>query len=226
MDVLSLVAQMSDTISEIHSTVAAISSYSCTSETLSKLDLRCDAELASLDKKLRDETLTVHSERQRKRKELLERRRKEDEEISRLRQLEDEEILEMEMNEDNDRNNRYEAERERIEDIAESEMEAVESEATKRVAEGQAKLQELEKKRQVSIVFTTSVAQSLLCRQLTLHRRNSIALSINRSTCPFQKYQLIRGCGVLDGWPKEMQQAGMLPHFQSSGRRKPQIQSQ
>ncbi|KAH8882902.1 hypothetical protein GQ53DRAFT_883702 [Thozetella sp. PMI_491] len=149
MDVSALVAQMHETLSTIHNTLASLDTKHHDTR-LDELELQRDSAVQALLGAFSAETESLGKKRETERAEIAERRRQEDEERERKRRQEDDELAERDRKEDEERTGRLDGDTRAVEEDADGQMSKVEEEAEKVITEGRQKLAELEAKRQVS----------------------------------------------------------------------------
>ena len=152
VEVAALVAEMSDTLSAIRSTIDTLSSADHHSR-LDQLEHQRDSTLAALRANFEREGDDLASKRRKEREDLAERRRKEDEEILARRRREDEELAARDEQEDAVRQKRLMDETDDVEDEMDGLMEVVEREAQAVLDEGRDKLAQLEERRRVCALF-------------------------------------------------------------------------
>ncbi|KAI6358739.1 hypothetical protein MCOR25_007246 [Pyricularia grisea] len=134
-DVSALVAQMNETLAEIHATVAALN------------DSGHDAKLDALEQERDAAVEALQAAFEREAEELEARRRAEDEEIAEKRRREDEEIAARRRRADEDMRAKLEADAREVEEQADGKMDEVEAEAQRMIEDGERRLAELEEKR-------------------------------------------------------------------------------
>ncbi|CAI4213092.1 unnamed protein product [Parascedosporium putredinis] len=146
VDVAALVAEMSDTLSTIRSTIDTLSSADHHSR-LDQLEHQRDSTLAALRANFEREGDDLAAKRRKERDDLAERRRREDEEILARRKREDEDLAMRDEQEDGERQNRHVTETDDVEDEMDGLMEVIELEAQAVLDEGRDKLARLEDRR-------------------------------------------------------------------------------
>ena len=161
MEVAALVAEMSDTLSAIRSTIDALSTTDHHSR-LDQLEHQRDSTLAALRANFEREGDDLSAKRRKVRDEIAERRRREDEEILARRAREDEELAAKDEREDEERQRRFASETDDVEDEMDGLMEIVEVEAQAALDEGRDKLARLEERRRVLLSSLLSPAPVLL----------------------------------------------------------------
>jgi len=149
MDVATLVAQMNETLSAIHSTIGGLSTAEHDAR-LDDLEQKRDGTLAALRANFERERDELAAHRKLEREEIAERRRREDEEIAARRKREDEELASRCYREDDKRHDKLQGETRDVEDEMDELMEGIESEAHKMIEAGREKLAQLEAKRRVN----------------------------------------------------------------------------
>ncbi|KAG7140559.1 hypothetical protein HYQ45_018830 [Verticillium longisporum] len=155
MDVEALVAQMTENLAAIHTTIAGLSTKEhdaglSTKEHDAKLDEleeKRDALLDALLSEYEAELEELTAQRAKEEEEITETRRREDEEREARRKQEDDELLAKKDAQDAERRDRLARETDLVEEEADEGIDAVEAEVQKLLEEGQAKLSELEEKR-------------------------------------------------------------------------------
>ncbi|KAK1963736.1 hypothetical protein LY78DRAFT_640916 [Colletotrichum sublineola] len=148
IDVATLVAQMNDALASIHSTIEGLSTSAAESDTkLDELEQKRDMTLAELKAAYEKEQQELAAARQKELEEIAEQRRREDEEREARRRREDEERAARKAKEDEEKQGTFDTTTRNIEDEMDDLMDNVEQETAKKIAEGEAKLAELEEKR-------------------------------------------------------------------------------
>lgn len=148
MDIAQLVAQMQDTLSTIHATLASLNTAEHDAK-LDELEARRDNTIKHLLAAFSAESEVLHQKRLAQREEIAERRRIEDEERERRRRQEDEELAERDKQEDEARDGRLLHETNEVEEETDHLMIEIEEEAQRAIDEGQKKLMGLEERRKV-----------------------------------------------------------------------------
>ncbi|KAI8288926.1 hypothetical protein K4K59_006619 [Colletotrichum sp. SAR11_240] len=147
-DVATLVAQMNEALASIHATIEGLSTSAAESDTkLDELEKKRDNTIAELQAAYEQEQAELAAARQKELEEIAEQRRKEDEEREARRRREDEELAARKAKEDEEKLNTFDTTTHNVEDETDGLMDDIEDEAAKVIAEGEAKLAELEKKR-------------------------------------------------------------------------------
>ncbi|KAK2028396.1 hypothetical protein LX32DRAFT_694125 [Colletotrichum zoysiae] len=147
-DVATLVAQMNDALASIHSTIEGLSTSAAESDTkLDELEQKRDMTLAELKAAYEKEQQELAAARQKEQEEIAEQRRREDEEREARRRREDEERAARKAKEDEEKQGTFDTTARNVEDEMDSLMDNVEEETAKKIAEGEAKLAQLEEKR-------------------------------------------------------------------------------
>ncbi|KAK0670160.1 hypothetical protein QBC41DRAFT_98254 [Cercophora samala] len=146
MDIAQLVAQMQDTLTTIHTTLASLNTAEHDAK-LDELEARRDSTIKHLLAAFSAESEVLHHKRKTQREEIAERRRIEDEERERRRRQEDEELAERDRQEDEARDGRLLHETNEVEEETDHLMNEVEEEAQRAIDEGQKKLMNLEERR-------------------------------------------------------------------------------
>ncbi|KAF4823069.1 hypothetical protein CGCSCA5_v002056 [Colletotrichum siamense] len=147
-DVATLVAQMNEALASIHATIEGLSTSAAESDTkLDELEKKRDNTIAELQAAYEQEQAELAAARQKELEEIAEQRRKEDEEREARRRREDEELAARKAKEDEEKLNTFDTTTHNVEDEMDGLMDDIEDEAAKVIAEGEAKLAELEKKR-------------------------------------------------------------------------------
>lgn len=150
-DVATLVAQMNEALASIHATIEGLSTSAAESDTkLDELEKKRDNTIAELQAAYEQEQAELAAARQKELEEIAEQRRKEDEEREARRRREDEELAARKAKEDEEKLHTFDTTTHNVEDEMDGLMDDIEDEAAKVIAEGEAKLTELEKKRAVS----------------------------------------------------------------------------
>ncbi|KAK4182816.1 hypothetical protein QBC35DRAFT_395203 [Podospora australis] len=146
IDVGQLVAQMQDTLTTIHTTLASLNTTEHDAK-LDELEEKRDKTIKQLLNNFSAESEALAQRRKATREEIAERRRIEDEERERRRRQEDEELAERERLEDEARDGKLLADTNDVEEETDNLMIQVEEEAQKLIEEGEKKLKVLEEKR-------------------------------------------------------------------------------
>ncbi|KAJ0269314.1 hypothetical protein COL940_012578 [Colletotrichum noveboracense] len=147
-DVATLVAQMNEALASIHATIEGLSTSAAESDTkLDELEKKRDNTIAELQAAYEQEQAELAAARQKELEEIAEQRRKEDEEREARRRREDEELAARKAKEDEEKLHTFDTTTHNVEDEMDGLMDDIEDEAAKVIAEGEAKLAELEKKR-------------------------------------------------------------------------------
>ncbi|PNH47406.1 hypothetical protein VD0004_g935 [Verticillium dahliae] len=146
MDVEALVAQMTENLAAIHTTIAGLSTKEHDAK-LDELEEKRDALLDALLSEYEAELEELTAQRAKEEEEITETRRREDEEREARRKQEDDELLAKKDAQDAERRDRLARETDLVEEEADEGIDAVEAEVQKLLQEGQAKLSELEEKR-------------------------------------------------------------------------------
>ncbi|KAK4655314.1 hypothetical protein QC762_300860 [Podospora pseudocomata] len=146
MDIAQLVAQMQDTLSTIHTTLASLNTAEHDAK-LDELEARRDNTIKHLLAAFSAESEVLHQKRLAQREEIAKRRRIEDEERERRRRQEDEELAERDKQEDEARDGRLLHETNEVEEETDHLMIEIEEEAQRAIDEGQKKLMGLEERR-------------------------------------------------------------------------------
>ncbi len=152
MDVSALVAEMHETLSTIHATLASLNTTQHDAR-LDELEKQRDGAVQALLATFSTESVDLHRKREARRAELAEKRRVEDEERERRRRREDEDLAVQETKEDADRDGRLDGDTRAIEDEADSQMSTVEHDAETMILEGKQKLKDLEARRRVGFLL-------------------------------------------------------------------------
>ncbi|GKT59746.1 hypothetical protein ColTof4_10971 [Colletotrichum tofieldiae] len=148
MDVATLVAQMNEALASIHATIEGLSTSAAESDTkLDELEQKRDMTLAELKAAYEKEQEELAAARQKELEEIAEQRRREDEEREARRRREDEELAARKAKEDDEKQGTFDTTTRNVEDEMDDLMDNVEEETAKKIAEGEAKLAELEEKR-------------------------------------------------------------------------------
>ncbi|OHW95862.1 hypothetical protein CSPAE12_05438 [Colletotrichum incanum] len=148
MDVATLVAQMNEALALIHATIEGLSTSAAESDTkLDELEQKRDMTLAELKAAYEKEQEELAVARQKELEEIAEQRRREDEEREARRRREDEELAARKAKEDNEKQGTFDTTTRNVEDEMDDLMDNIEEETAKKIAEGEAKLAELEEKR-------------------------------------------------------------------------------
>ncbi|KAK2042462.1 hypothetical protein LZ31DRAFT_470245 [Colletotrichum somersetense] len=148
VDVATLVAQMNDALASIHSTIEGLSTSAAESDTkLDELEQKRDMTLAELKAAYEKEQQELAAARQKEQEEIAEQRRREDEEREARRRREDEERAARKAKEDEEKQGTFDTTARNVEDEMDSLMDNIEEETAKKIAEGEAKLAQLEEKR-------------------------------------------------------------------------------
>ncbi|EEY22416.1 conserved hypothetical protein [Verticillium alfalfae VaMs.102] len=146
MDVEALVAQMTENLAAIHTTIAGLSTKEHDAK-LDELEEKRDALLDALLSEYEAELEELTAQRAKEEEEITETRRREDEEREARRKQEDDEFLAQKDAQDAERRDRLARETDLVEEEADEGIDAVEAEVQKLLQEGQARLTELEEKR-------------------------------------------------------------------------------
>ncbi|KAK0736205.1 hypothetical protein B0T21DRAFT_411393 [Apiosordaria backusii] len=147
MDAAQLVAQMQETLSTIHTTLASLNTAEHDAK-LDELEARRDSTIKHLLAAYSLESQVLHHRRLAEREEIAERRRIEDEERERRRRQEDAELEERNKQEDEARDGMLLHETNEVEDETDHLMLEVEKDAQRVIDEGQKKLMDLEERRE------------------------------------------------------------------------------
>ncbi|EFQ33791.1 hypothetical protein CGRA01v4_12353 [Colletotrichum graminicola] len=148
IDVATLVAQMNDALASIHSTIEGLSTSAAESDTkLDELEQKRDMTLAELKAAYEKEQEELAAARQKELEEIAEQRRREDEEREARRRREDEERAALKAKEDEEKQGTFNTTTRNVEDEMDNLMDNIEEETAKKLAEGEAKLAQLEEKR-------------------------------------------------------------------------------
>ena len=150
MDVSALVAEMHDTLSTIHSTIASLDTVEHDGK-LDELEHRRDLSIQALVDAFSAETASLGQKRRAERDDIAERRRREDEERERRRRLEDEELAARDHQQDQDRDGRLREQTKNLEDEIDDLMDQIEGEAQRMIEDGRKKLAALEERRKVTL---------------------------------------------------------------------------
>ncbi|EJT78035.1 hypothetical protein GGTG_03138 [Gaeumannomyces tritici R3-111a-1] len=145
-DVAALVSQMSETLAQIHETIAGLDTATHDSK-LDALEQECDSAIQALQESFELESADLDRKRKSAREEIAEQRRKEDEEREARRRREDEELAQSEQTEDEQRQVKLDEQTEGIEEQTDAKMEEAEEEERKRLEEGERRLVDLEERR-------------------------------------------------------------------------------
>ncbi|TEA11065.1 hypothetical protein C8034_v007938 [Colletotrichum sidae] len=147
-DVATLVAQMNEALASIHETIEGLSKSASESDTkLDELEKKRDSTLAELQAAYEQEQAEIAAARQKELEEIAEQRRREDEEREARRRREDEELAALKAKQDEEKLQTFDATTHNVEDEMDNLMDGIEEEAAKNIAQGEAKLAELEEKR-------------------------------------------------------------------------------
>ncbi|TDZ20214.1 hypothetical protein Cob_v007237 [Colletotrichum orbiculare MAFF 240422] len=147
-DVATLVAQMNEALASIHETIEGLSKSASESDTkLDELEKKRDSTLAELQAAYEQEQAELAAARQKELEEIAEQRRREDEEREARRRREDEELAALKAKQDEEKLQTFDATTHNVEDEMDNLMDGIEEEAAKNIAQGEAKLAELEEKR-------------------------------------------------------------------------------
>ncbi|KAM0271372.1 hypothetical protein ACHAQH_009137 [Verticillium albo-atrum] len=146
MDVEALVAQMTENLATIHTTIASLSTKEHDAK-LDELEEKRDALLDALLSEYEAELEELTAQRAKEEEEIAETRRREDEEREARRKQEDDELLAKKEEQDAERRDRLARETDLVEEEADEGIDAIEAEVQKLLDEGQTKLSELEEKR-------------------------------------------------------------------------------
>ncbi|KAF3809865.1 hypothetical protein GCG54_00014078 [Colletotrichum gloeosporioides] len=147
-DVATLVAQMNEALASIHATIEGLSNSAAESDTkLDELEKKRDNTIAELQAAYEKEQAELAAARQKELEEIAEQRRKEDEEREARRRREDEELAARKAKEDEEKLHTFDTTTHNVEDEMDGLMDDIEDATAKVIAEGEAKLAELEKKR-------------------------------------------------------------------------------
>lgn len=181
MDVSTLVSQMHDTLSKIHSTLASLDTTSHDTR-LDELERQRDSALSTLHNTFEQEADTLAQKRKIELDEIAEQRRREDEERERRRRLEDEQLAERNLKEDQERHLQLEKDTQDLDEETDGLMMKVEEDATRLLEEGKEKLRELEERRRASVM--SLVRQQIADPEVFLNRRSTGSLtSSSRRRC-------------------------------------------
>ncbi|TLS27261.1 hypothetical protein PpBr36_04111 [Pyricularia pennisetigena] len=145
-DVSALVAQMNETLAEIHATVAALNDTDHDAK-LDALEQERDAAVQALQAAFEREAEELEKRRRAEDEEMAEKRRLEDEEIAARRRREDEERAEAKRRADDEMRAKLEADAREVEEQTDGKMDEVEAEAQRMIEDGERRLAELEEKR-------------------------------------------------------------------------------
>ncbi|KAM0326618.1 hypothetical protein ACHAQA_006487 [Verticillium albo-atrum] len=146
MDVEALVAQMTENLAAIHTTIAGLSTKEHDAR-LDELEEKRDALLDALLSEYETELEELTAQRAKEEEEIAETRRREDEEREARRKQEDDELLAKKEAQDAERRDRLAQETGRVEEEADDDIDIIEAEVQKLLDEGQSKISELEEKR-------------------------------------------------------------------------------
>lgn len=220
MDVPTLVSQMNETLSTIHSTIASLNTTAHDAR-LDDLERQRDLAISSLNAAFAQETEALSRQRGAERDEIVERRRREDEERERRRREEDEELAEAQRKEDEERRGRLDGEAKGVEEETDEMMGSVEDEAQRMLEEGKEKLRALEEKRKVSSILVARLRllqhdsfQRGILTGHTLHRSSTVS-STNSSRCLFRLRRRGGGAHALartlrPSWPLKVSHKRLL----------------
>ncbi|KAK1998805.1 hypothetical protein LX36DRAFT_669972 [Colletotrichum falcatum] len=148
VDVATLVARMNDALASIHSTIEGLSISAAESDTkLDELEKKRDMTLAELKAAYEKEQQELAAARQKELEEIAEQRRREDEEREARRRREDEERAARKAKEDEEKQGTFDTTARNVEDEMDDLMDSIEEETARKMAEGEAKLADLEEKR-------------------------------------------------------------------------------
>ncbi|TIC99164.1 hypothetical protein CH35J_004998 [Colletotrichum higginsianum] len=148
MDVATLVAQMNEALASIHATIEGLSTSAAESDTkLDELEQKRDMTLAELKAAYEKEQQELAAARQKELDDIAEQRRREDEEREARRRREDEELAARKAKEDEEKKGTFDTTTRNVEDEMDDLMDSIEEETAKKIAQGEAKLAELEEKR-------------------------------------------------------------------------------
>ncbi|KAL8382446.1 hypothetical protein RB595_006298 [Gaeumannomyces hyphopodioides] len=145
-DVTALVSQMSETLAQIHETIAGLDTAAHDSK-LDALEQECESAIQALQESFELESADLDRKRKSTREEIAEQRRKEDEEREARRRREDEELVQNEQTEDEQRQVKLHEQTEGIEEQTDAKMDEAEEEARRRLEEGERRLVDLEERR-------------------------------------------------------------------------------
>ncbi|KAI1849888.1 hypothetical protein JX265_013535 [Neoarthrinium moseri] len=146
MDVATLVKQMHDNLSEIHTTITGVSTESHHAQ-LDELEKKRNDLLDSLRAAFDQEKQELDSKRRTEREEIAEQRRKEDEEREARRRREDEEFQGRNDTEDLQRHEKLDENLKQVDEDTDQRMDEIEEAARRTVDQGRKRLDELEEKR-------------------------------------------------------------------------------
>ncbi|CAJ2512563.1 Uu.00g055780.m01.CDS01 [Anthostomella pinea] len=147
MDVSTLMKQMQENLSEIHMTIAGLSTEDHDLR-IDELESKRDAALNALHAAFEKECEAAAAKRQAEVQDVAKRRRKEDEEREARRRREDEERDTRNQTKDTKRRHLLDVETRDVEDGAEDQLDQVEAEAAQLIEEGKERLRLLKGKRQ------------------------------------------------------------------------------
>ncbi|KAK3323276.1 hypothetical protein B0T19DRAFT_462756 [Cercophora scortea] len=142
----SLVAEMHETLSTIHNTIASLNSDHHDAR-LDELEKEREDAIQSILSQFAAESTSLAQRRQAERDEIADRRRREDEERERRRRLEDEELAQRDSREDKQRNGDVNDRAASVEERTDDLMAEVEEEAQRMLEEGRERLRILEERR-------------------------------------------------------------------------------
>lgn len=150
MDIPSLVTEMTDTLSAIQSTLAALASAAPDhDQKLDELELRRDTTVRALLAAYAAESESLAQKRRQEREAIAAQRRREDEERERRRREEDEALTERERRQDEERESRLRERTRGLEEEIDELMEEVEAGARRGAEEAVGRLRGLEGRRKV-----------------------------------------------------------------------------
>ncbi|KAJ0159255.1 hypothetical protein CTA2_10054, partial [Colletotrichum tanaceti] len=139
---------MNEALASIHATIEGLSMSAAESDTkLGELERKRDTTLAALRAAYEEEQQALAAARRRELDEVAERRRREDEEREARRRGEDEALAARRAREDEESKGAFDATARGVEDETDGLMDAIEEEAARKMAHGEAKLAELEEKK-------------------------------------------------------------------------------
>lgn len=165
MDVSALVAQMQETLSNIHTTLKSLDP-NVHDARLDELEKKRDDAMRTLSAAFQAESEFLTRKRQAEREAIAERRRMEDEERERARREEDDGISSRDREEDQVRDGKLEEDAEGIERETDRLLNQAEEEAREAITEGRERLKALQEKRRVRAaptpLFLHNVAQSTI----------------------------------------------------------------
>ncbi|KAK3389966.1 hypothetical protein B0H63DRAFT_507419 [Podospora didyma] len=173
MDVSVLVAEMQDTLSTIHNTIASLDTAEHDAR-LDELEQKRDNAIQALLAGFTAESDHLSQKRKAERDEIADRRRKEDEERERRRKLEDEELATRNQQQDDERDEKLKYDTKDVEDETDGLMNQVEEEAQRMLEEGRERLTALEEKRRELNRLIDEQLQVALPPALTRARRGGI----------------------------------------------------